>query len=216
LTGIAAYNLFFLNGLKLIEANRASLIVALNPVAIMTGGALLGVEKFTRKRFAGVLVALVGVGVVLTEGNFSDFKTTIGRGELLILGCVFSWVIYTLIGRSLVQDLSPLVVTTYSSVAGCMALALMTFVSLREISGFDLRALIAILFLGVFGTTLAFVWYYQGVKTLGPTSAGVFINLVPAWGVALSALLLNEQIVIATLLGGLGIVVGVFLTNWQS
>jgi drug/metabolite transporter (DMT)-like permease len=213
LTGIVAYNMFFFSGLKIIEANRASLIVALNPAAIMITAGLLGMERMTGQRAAGILVALLGVWIVLSNGRVTDIDGSLGTGEIFILGCVVAWVAYTIIGRTLVQEFSPLQFTTYSSIAGCLGLSIPALMSIRTGVGFRLDAILAILFLGVFGTALAFVWYYDGVKNLGPTRAGIFINLVPVWGVLLSTLLLAERIPVTSILGGMVILVGVLLTN---
>jgi drug/metabolite transporter (DMT)-like permease len=213
LTGIVSYNLFFLNGLKHIEANRASLIVALSPAAIMVVAGWLGMEKLTGERIVGVLLALFGVSIVLTDGRFADIGTSLDKGELLILGCVLSWVMYTVLGRILVQEFSPLVVTTYSSIAGCLGLTIPAILNMQNGISFNLSAISAVLYLGIFGTTLAFVWYYEGVEKLGLTRAGIFINLVPVWAVLLSALLLSEQIAPMSILGGLVVIMGVLLTN---
>lgn len=213
LTGIVAYNMFFFSGLKIIEANRASLIVALNPAAILIVAGLLGMERITSQRITGILIALLGVWVVLSNGRVADIGESLGFGELFILGCVVSWVAYTIIGRILVQEFSPLQFTTYSSVAGCLGLFIPAMMSMRAGVDFRLDAILAILFLGAFGTALAFVWYYDGVKNLGATRAGIFINLVPVWGILLSALLLAEQIQITSIMGGIVILTGVLLTN---
>ena len=125
LTGIVAYNLLFLRGLQLIEANRASLIIALNPAVIMSAAAILGIERMTMARFAGILIALLGVGIVLTEGNLAEIRSAVGAGELMLAGCVLSWSAYTLIGRKLVTDLSSLAVTTYACLFGCVGLAVL-------------------------------------------------------------------------------------------
>jgi drug/metabolite transporter (DMT)-like permease len=213
LTGIVLYNLFFFSGLRLIEANRASLIVALNPIMIMLSAGLLGMERLTGRRLLGALIALAGVAVVLTRGDFSALGGSIGLGEVLIFGCVFSWSAYTLIGRKLVGALSPLVVTTYSVLAGCAGLFFLAAPDLGQFRTAPLEVWLAIAFLGIFGTGLGFVWYYDGVKAIGPSRAGVFINLVPGWAVLLSVLLLGERIVPATLIGGVVIVAGVTLAN---
>lgn len=213
LTGIVLYNLFFFSGLRLIEANRASLIVALNPIVIMLSAGLLGMERLTGRRILGALIALTGVTVVLTRGDFSSIRGSLGLGEVLIFGCVFSWSAYTLIGRKLVGSLSPLVVTTYSVLAGCAGLFFLAAPNLGQAQGAPLPVWLAIAFLGIFGTGLGFVWYYDGVKAIGAGRAGIFINLVPGWAVLLSALLLGEQIVPATLIGGVVIVAGVTLAN---
>ena len=68
-------------------------------------------------------------------------------------------------------------------------------------------------YLGLSGTVLAFLWYDEGIRTLGSTRAGQFVNFVPASGVALSALLLGEPRTPALLVGLALVCAGVYLTN---
>jgi drug/metabolite transporter (DMT)-like permease len=212
-TGIVAYNLFFFSGLKLIETNRASLIVALNPVVIMSMAALIGIERLNLRRVIGIIVALLGVAIVLTRGELTEIQANVGRGELFILGCVLSWSLFTMIGRQLMDGLSPLVITTHASIIGSIGLLIPAASQLPELVSAGWPVWLSIAYLGVFGTGLGFVWYYDGVREIGPTRAGIFINLVPAWAMLLGVLFLNEEILTATLLGGAFIIVGVTITN---
>ena len=68
-------------------------------------------------------------------------------------------------------------------------------------------------FLGILGTAVAFVWFYEGIQALGMSRAVVFNNLVPLFGVLLAWLILNEPIHPSLLLGGALAVAGVFLVN---
>ncbi|MGZ3253030.1 MAG: EamA family transporter [Burkholderiaceae bacterium] len=60
---------------------------------------------------------------------------------------------------------------------------------------------------------IAFVWYYEGVKAIGPTRTAVFNNLVPVFGIVFGALLLHEPILISMVIGGALVITGVTLTN---
>jgi drug/metabolite transporter (DMT)-like permease len=219
LTGIVAYNLFFFAGLKSVEAGRAALIVAINPVIITLASRLLFREPLTGRRASGVVLSLCGAVVVIARGDLGALLSGgVGIGELLLLGCVASWSIYTLIGRRVLGRLSPLVAVAYASAAGTILLGLL--VGIR--GGFDARllsepvVLANIGYLAVFGTVLAFVWFYAGVQTIGATRAAQFINLVPVSGVLLGALILNEPITPSVLGGGLMVVLGLWLTNRAS
>jgi drug/metabolite transporter (DMT)-like permease len=212
-TGIVSYNLFFFSGLKLIETNRAALIVALNPVMIMLIASMVRMERLTLGRVLGIVVALLGVSLVLTRANLADLQTSVGRGELLIFGCVISWALFTLIGRQLVGDLTPLTVTTYASIAGTLGLLVPAARELPDLLHISWPVWLSLVYLGVFGTGLGFVWYYDGVRDIGPTRASIFINLVPVWATLVGTLFLNERIVPATLLGGVFIITGVTITN---
>jgi drug/metabolite transporter (DMT)-like permease len=60
---------------------------------------------------------------------------------------------------------------------------------------------------------LGFTWYYEGIQALGPSRAGVFLNLVPVSAVALGWLILGEPLAPSLLAGGALILAGVWLTN---
>ena len=68
-------------------------------------------------------------------------------------------------------------------------------------------------FFGILATGYGFSWYYEGVKAIGPTKAGVFINLVPVTAVFLGWLLLGEPLAPSLALGGGMVLGGVWLTN---
>jgi drug/metabolite transporter (DMT)-like permease len=71
----------------------------------------------------------------------------------------------------------------------------------------------SIVYLGFFGTSLGFIWYYEGIRTIGPSRAGVFINLVPICAVILAFFMLDEAIDSSIILGAILVFSGVYLTN---
>jgi drug/metabolite transporter (DMT)-like permease len=73
----------------------------------------------------------------------------------------------------------------------------------------------SISYLGIFGTVLGFVWYYEAIKKIGPTRAGQFINFVPVSAIVLAFLILGEPITWSLLLGGLFVSSGVYLANMR-
>ena len=73
----------------------------------------------------------------------------------------------------------------------------------------------SVAYLAIGGTALAFTWFADGVKHLGAARASSFINLVPVFAVVQAALLLNEHLGLAVLVGGALVVAGVWLTNWN-
>ena len=75
------------------------------------------------------------------------------------------------------------------------------------------QVLSSIGFLGIFGTVIGFVWYYEGVKAIRPVRTAVFNKLLPVFGVGLSALMLGEPILISMVIGGLLVITGVMITN---
>jgi len=214
-TGVAAYNLCFMWGLKTVPAGRASLIVALNPAATLAGAALLFGERLDARKLAGILIALVGAAIVIGRGNpLALLDGQLGAGELTIVGCVVSWSAFTLIAKRLMAGLSPLSITVHASLIGTLMLAAATLLEgATPVPHASLPAWLALAFLGAFGTAVAFVWYNDGVRRLGAARAPVFINLVPVFAVALGALLLGEGIDASMAAGGALVLAGVYMLN---
>ncbi len=215
MTGVAAYNLLFMFGLERVPASRGSLIMAFNPVATLLGSALFLGEPLTRYRVAGILLALLGVAIVLGHGHPLElFSGHVGIGELALLGCAMAWATYTLLGKRILQGLSPLAATTYAALTGTALLLVAAAVSGDLfVPQASLEGWICLAYLGVFGTAIAFVWFYDGVKALGPARTAVFINLVPVAAVTLGVLLLGEPLELSMLTGGALVILGVFIIN---
>lgn len=216
MTGVFAYNILFLTGLRYIQAGRAALIVATNPVFISLLSALFFRERLNWTKGVGICLSVAGAMIVITNGRITDLGSyRIGTGELLIAGCVLSWVAYSLIGKSVMAQLSPLTSVAYSAVVGTVLLlppALYSGIG-REIFGYTVKDWADLFYLGFFGTVLGFSWYYQGIKRIGPMKASVFINFVPVSAIVLASLILKEQITVSIVLGTMLVITGVYLTN---
>ena len=73
---------------------------------------------------------------------------------------------------------------------------------------------LALAYLGVIGTVVAFVWYYDGIRTIGATQTSIFTNLIPVFAVILSVVILKEKVSWYTWIGGLMVVGGVLWVNF--
>lgn len=219
LTGIFAYNLFFFAGLETVTAGRASIINATNPAFIALFSALLFKEKLGVIRAAGVIVSFAGAAVVISRGSLTALlQGRLGIGELYILGCVASWVCYSLLGKKAMKKVSPLVAVTCACIMGTVCLLVPALFDglLSEIGNYSASVWMAIFYLGFCGTSLAYTWYYEGILAIGPTRAGVFINLVPICSVILGFFLLHETIDSSLILGAILTLTGVYITNRKS
>ena len=218
-SGVFAYNLLFFSGLQTVEAGRASLIIATNPVLIALASHWLFREHLGWVRALGIALSVAGAMIVIGRGDMAGLLAgRVGAGEWLLLGCVVSWVAYTLIGKRVLRGLSPLVTVSYASLIGTLLLGVVTLtqggIGLGAVA--DPRVWLNIVYLAVFGTVLAFVWFYRGVHRLGAARAAQFINLVPVSGVCLGALLLDEPVTWSLSAGGLLVLLGLWLTNRRN
>ena len=216
MTGVFAYNVFFFKGLKIIEAGRASLIIANNPIFITLFASYFFKEKLNILKVTGIIISVIGAIIVISRGNLFDLLNgSVGWGELYIFCCVLTWVTYTLIGKAIMKDLSPFIPVFYSSVVGAVALFVPAYFEgvMGDLVRYSTADWFGIFYLGFFGTVLGFVWYYQGIKIIGPTKAGQFINFVPISAVLLSFFILGEPITLSLFVGAIFVISGVYLTN---
>ena len=216
LTGVFTYNLFFFKGLERIEAGRAAVIIANNPVFIALFSALIFKERLNRLQLFGILLSVTGAVLVVLRGNLVLLWTGgFGSGELFIFGCVASWVTFSLMGKSVLTTLPPLTAIFFSAVAGAAMLFVPAVAEgmLANIGEYSLRDWFSIFYLGILGTVAGFVWYYDGIKAIGPTRAGLFINIVPISAVIMAFFLLGEPVTVSLFFGTLLVVTGVVLTN---
>lgn len=217
--GVFGYAVFFMLGLARVPAGRAALVVTISPVLTALIAAWWFGERLNRKIAAGMAMATLGAAVVITHGRPWLLVTGgVGFGELLLLGCAATWVIYTLMGRRLLAGIEPLGTTTVT--AGFGLLMLVAASLLFEAPGALAAPLhagpqvwSALAFLAAGATVLAYAWYFEGVAALGAGAAASYISLVPVFGVLFAALWLGEQVDASILFGGALAVGGMAVMN---
>jgi drug/metabolite transporter (DMT)-like permease len=219
-SGIFAYNLLFFGALAILPATRTSLFVALNPAVTVILAFFVFREKLSLQKIIGILIALIGVTIVVTKGDFSQIATSFGTGEIMMICAVSSWAVYTLASRWTMTEvnvsISALNAITIAAGWGMIFLTLHAAPSLvkTNFNAIPFSVWTSLFFLGVIGTAVAFVWYAQALQQLGAAKTVVFNNLVPVFGVFFGWALLGENLSFSLLLGGAIAVTGVFIVNW--
>ncbi len=217
LTGVLAYNLFFFSGLQTVEAGRASMIIAVNPVLTSILAILLFKEQYNFRRGLGMVLSVCGALIVISKGQITTMfqGNSGGMGELYMVGCVISWSAYTLIGKKLLKNIEPLVAVAYSCTTGAAFLCVTALASgdFSEITNITVTGMACIFYFAFFGTTLGFIWFYEGVKKLGAGRASMYVNLVPVSGILFGTLLLGEHLGTSLLIGGIFVLSGIYLIN---
>lgn len=218
MTGVFSYNIFFFKGLELISAGRAALIIALNPIFITVCSGLFFKERLTLLKMTGILISVTGAMIVISRGSLGAVLSEgVGWGEFYIFCCVLSWVAFSIIGKTVLSGITPLVSVTYSSAIGALALFTPAYLEGLTVHLGDYTAVIwlNIVYLGLFGTVIGFIWYYEGIKAIGPTKAGLFINFVPVSAIVLAFFILGEPITLSLLIGAALVSSGVYMTNMR-
>ncbi|MBW2515961.1 MAG: DMT family transporter, partial [Deltaproteobacteria bacterium] len=163
----------------------------------------------------GIFVSVVGAILAISKGDLRVIlHGNLGWGEFYIFLCVVSWVTFSLLGKAVMSGLSPLASVAYSSLTGTLLLLIPAYSEgLTDCIHYSLTDWWNIFYLGFFGTVLGFVWFYEGIKKIGPTKAGLFINFVPISAILMAFLFLDEPLTFSLLVGALLVTTGVYLTN---
>jgi drug/metabolite transporter (DMT)-like permease len=215
-SGVFLYNLFFFSALAIAPAGRSSVVVAMTPTVVAVASIIFFADRFSLLRVLGLIVALFGVSWAISGGDLASLlRGEIGRGDLYIFGAMLSWATFSVVGKIVLAELAPRLAITYACLIGTAALALPAILEggLAGVPGYSWRMWLSLAYLGLMGTVLAFILYYQGIKSIGPSRTAIFVNLVPIWAMALSTILLGERLTLPLVLGAFLVIGGVFMTS---
>jgi drug/metabolite transporter (DMT)-like permease len=209
LSGICLHNVLVFMGTEHTQANRANVIFATITIMVALIDAVFLGKRFRLGAVVGIALGVFGTVIVVTDGAWSTLLDgRIGIGEWLILASAASWAVYSVAGRPLLAIYSPLAVTCIATFFGTTMLAPFVALDWEVVPRItrDLGALGMIAFLGILNSAIGFLWYYEAVQRIGAVATSAYINLVPIFGVFLSAAILGE-VPSAGLLAGGGLVI---------
>jgi len=212
-------HLLTLFGLRYISAGAAGVIIGASPVITAFLSSLLIQDVPFRAVVTGCAVSFAGVALVSGGGGGTAGEQPVIGGILVVLG-LMSWALYTVGGRRIMERVSPLTVNwTTLLVSILLQIPLLWTDQKASITGLGavpLSGWLAVGYLVVFATAIGQQAWLYGVKGLGPSRAGVFVNLIPVSALVLSAIVLGERIGAREMIGIVMILAGVWLVNWQS
>ncbi|MFA5535959.1 MAG: DMT family transporter [Bacillota bacterium] len=216
LTGVAFYNILFFTGLIYTSPVNGSLLVATGPVITTIISALFLKETINNKQIAGLILSIIGVVIIISKGSFGAlFSLNFNHGDLLMATAVFGWSLYTIIGKATAKRWSSLLTTTYACGLGALILWVSALPQLSQVrwQEISLVTIGALAFLAIFASAIGFVFWYEGIGSIGPSRAAIFQNLVPAFSAIFSYFLLQEGLMLFHWFGAAMILYGVYLAN---
>lgn len=216
-TAVAGYNLFFLYGLELAPATDGAIIVpGLAPVLTAAlAWPLLG-ERIGARGALGFVLAFAGLLLVVDPAGGVSSDRLLGA-VLFVLGAA-CWGTYSILGKTATTRFDPVTATLYGTASGTLMLLPFSFAGRgwAELGSASLETWASVAYLGVFGTVLAFVLFYEGLKRIGPSRAASFALLVPVFGVLGAVLLLDEPLGLSTVVGGATVIAGLWLVQQRK
>ncbi len=217
LIGIALHQWLQATGLETSQASTTAWIVASTPVFMALLGWLVLKENLEALQIAGIALAACGVLVVVTQGDLMQLlQGRFGRpGDFLILLSAPNWAVFSALSRRGLQRFPATQMMFYVMTSGWLLTTIFMFsgAGFEEIALLNRDGWIGVLFLGVACSGIAYIGWYDALQVLPASQAGAFIYLEPLVTVIVSAVVLDEPVSLASLLGGGTILVGVWLVN---
>ena len=214
LVGTFLYQLCFVAGVRRTSVGNGSLIVGISPIVIAVMSATAGHERISLLRWAGVCMALLGLYFVVGKGV--EFSTQTLTGDLLMLGGVFSWAIYSVASQPILKRHSALIVIGITFSFGAAMYVLMMVPTLMHVnwgavSGFSWFLMVASALLAL---NLSYWIWYTGLKRLGGSRTSVYSYLTPIVAMIVAAVWLGEPISGNQVAGAGAIFAGLLITRF--
>jgi drug/metabolite transporter (DMT)-like permease len=213
--GNGLYQLFFVHGIARTRAGNAALIVGAAPAFIALFARLRGLERVRRLTFAGIGLSVVGVALVIAGSANSGTGEATLLGSILVFGGVLCWTVYTILLHPYTKRIDVVQLSAVTMVGGAVPLLIASAPSLvaTDWGAVSLGAWLALFYASVVSMGIGYLFWYRGLRVLGPTRTAVYSNLQPIIALLVAWAFLNEIPTAFQAVGAATIVAGVFLTR---
>ena len=219
LTSVAGYNILFLYGVTYAPASHGAVITpGLIPAATLVMGRIFLGEPIGLRRIVGVVISLVGL-VLVVGPVFAGEPGSVALGDAMFATSAVLWATSAMVSRVATRRFHVAATTFLGAFVGALVLLpamLLQPGGIGDLTAASARAVGGVLYLATFGTVLAFVWFYEGVRRLGASRASAYTVLIPLFGVSLAVVVLGEPATPITLLGAAIVIGGLVVTQTAS
>jgi drug/metabolite transporter (DMT)-like permease len=192
--GFTGFNVLYYMAAHTTSAINIGILQGSIPVAVLAGAFLMHGTRVTLVQIAGVLITSVGVIVVATQGApLAILDIGLNKGDLAMLAACVLYAFYTVALRDRPQMPGAAFFTLLALIAAATSLPLLAAEAV--LLGFawpSWQGWLVTLYVAIFPSCLAQLFYLRGVDLIGPGRAGVFVNLVPVFAAILAVVLIDE------------------------
>ncbi len=213
----AAFPILFNASLIFTTAARGALALTTLPVLTMAVGALLGSEPLTRRKTAGVLIAICGVSIALLSG-LATAPDGAWRGDLLMVAAALCMALYSIWSKPFIRRSGPIPFTALAMAAGAAVLIALALLrnSFAPVAAFGPAQWFGVVYLGVFGSALTFyLWAFALARTT-PTLVAISVTVNPVAASLVGATLLDEPLRWNIVVGIVTVFAGICLATTRN
>jgi len=213
---IAVFHLWIqVTGLRFTTASNTGWIIGTAPIFMALLGLIFFKEKLNVIKVSGILIATFGLLLLVGKGDLTNIDLIKNKGDLLVLSSAFTWGIYSMVNKKISLNYSPVMTILYLFIM--MAIIIIPFTvndtSIKSVINLSGVGWIAILFLGLLCSGVAYVIWAYALREMESAKVGAYLYFEPFVTVIAAWIFLKEDITLLMILSGLIITLGVFLVN---
>ena len=197
LLGVTGFNTLLYLAMQYTTAINAVLVNSCIPVLIVVLSWLLYRETMRPRQYCGVLVSLAGVVLIMAKGEVATLlQVSFNRGDLLVLAAAVVWALYSSNLKRYPQGMHPLAYLTAINIVGLLGILPLYLLELSSGKTFalNLASVVTILYVAIFASVLAFIFWNRAIRTIGANKAGPFVHLMPVFSTILAVFFLDETL----------------------
>jgi drug/metabolite transporter (DMT)-like permease len=201
-------------GLLFVSSTLASVIISTIPLFSSVFAFLFFKEKLTWLSITGIIISFLGIGLLIFENGFVLTAPLLGIALMLLP--VFATIGYSLLLKKLAYKYSPVNIIAYQNLIGIvMFLPVFLMMEYKNISETQIKtnAVLAIIQLAIFASSIAFILYTKAIKKLGVAKSNMFINLIPVFTALFAWWILGDQIDLQKAIAIIIVISGLFISQ---
>ena len=217
-TGFAFNNALWYWALQFTQALNALLLQSSGPLFVALWALILFGVRLTWAQLAGIALSLLGVLTIILRGDLWALAgIRFNIGDIMFAGALLSFGLYSALmtRRPVMHQLSLISFTMAIGAILLLPLSIWEYANGIALK-FDLITVVTLIYVVVFASALAYLFFNRGVALIGPNRAAPFLHLVPVFGSAMAILLLGEEPRLFHLVGYVLVLAGVVIASRKA
>src|SRR5690242_2081405 len=216
--GVSVNQFCFTLGLRYTSVSHSAIIVGMGPIYTLILAVLLRLERATWHKAVGMTIAFSGIAVLASENGINSHSPSL-LGDAITMTGSLGFAMYAVLGKRVSGQYDALTMTAYNHFAGALLLVPLALHQAHAMTvegkwqGVPWQAWAAVLYMGLFGSAVAYVAYYWLLRYLEASQLSAFTYLLPVLASILGILTLGEKGSWTQIFGGALALAGVYWTE---
>jgi drug/metabolite transporter (DMT)-like permease len=213
---ISTFNSVVYFALNYTQVINAVLMLSAIPAATIVLSSLMKIEKTNIFQLIGLLVSIVGIGSIISNGDFQKIiSLDFNKGDIWMLVCVITWSLYSTLLKKNKFKFSQFTLIQLMVSVGILFLIPQFFYekSIGLELNLDKNFFLILIYVAIFPAIAAYYFWQKGIEIIGPNRASMFIQLMPLFSAVMAIIIFKEKFELYHFIGAIFILSGIYLSN---